>query len=148
MVTYEELNRQNHKITELTNVLIQLLGDRSLCDSDVTCDLFFQYVAEVQNHMAVTDKGIYAGLLTHKEREVANVADRFMSGSVEIKRIFGQYLKKWCQMKRKELVIKEYDAFYRDTEEMFRLVLDRIQDETEHLYPLMRKVTGDQQRVA
>ncbi|MFM1891196.1 MAG: hypothetical protein RLZ44_273, partial [Pseudomonadota bacterium] len=27
-------------------------------------------------------------------------------------------------------------------------VLDRIQDETEHLYPLVRQVTGDSRQVA
>jgi hypothetical protein len=31
---------------------------------------------------------------------------------------------------------------------MFQMVLDRIQDETEHLYPLVRQVTGETQRVA
>jgi hypothetical protein len=31
---------------------------------------------------------------------------------------------------------------------MFEMVLDRIQDETEHLYPLVRQVTGDNRQVA
>ena len=30
MVSYQELHEQNHKITELTNILQHLLGDRSL----------------------------------------------------------------------------------------------------------------------
>jgi hypothetical protein len=36
----------------------------------------------------------------------------------------------------------------RDTHEMFAMVLDRIQDETEHLYPAVQRVTGDQRAVA
>jgi hypothetical protein len=79
---------------------------------------------------------------------MSNVASRFMGGSREINRIFSTYLKKWCKVKSKKLVIREYDRFMRDTEEMFAMVLDRIQDETEHLYPAVQHVTGDQRAVA
>ena len=43
MVTYDELNAQNDKITELSNVLTKLLEDRFLCDSTITSELFFRY---------------------------------------------------------------------------------------------------------
>ena len=140
MVSFEKLHQQNHKITELTNILEHLLGDRSLCDSQVTCDLFFEYVAAVKDHLAVTDSGMYSQLLSSGDQKLSNVANRFIGGSREINRIFSAYLKRWCKVKRKELVIGEYDAFMKDTEEMFQLVLDRIQDETEHLYPAVKKV--------
>lgn len=148
MVSYQELHQQNHKITELTNILQHLLGDRSLCDSDVTCNLFFDYVKAVKEHMAVTDSEIYSKLLSAGDQTLSNVADRFMGGSREINRIFAAYLKRWCKLRTKRLVIKEYDAFMRDTEEMFVIVLDRIKDETEHLYPAVRRATGDELEVA
>lgn len=148
MVSYQELHEQNHKITELTNILQHLLGDRSLCDSEVTCDLFFDYVNAVKEHMAVTDSGMYSKLLGSGDQKLNNVANRFMGGSREINRIFSAYLKRWCKIKSRELVIKEYDAFMHDTREMFEIVLDRIQDETEHLYPAVRKLSGDDREVA
>lgn len=148
MVSFEELHQQNHKITELTNILQHLLGDRSLCDSEVTCELFFDYVTAVKEHMAVTDSGMYSKLLGSGDQKLNNVANRFMGGSREINRIFSAYLKRWCKIKNKELVIKEYDAFMKDTQEMFDIVLDRIQGETEHLYPAVRKLTGDSRDVA
>lgn len=148
MVSFEELHQQNHKITELTNILQHLLGDRSLCDSEVTCDLFFDYVNAVKEHMAVTDSGMYSKLLGSGDQKLNNVANRFMGGSREINRIFSAYLKRWCKIKNKELVIKEYDAFMKDTQEMFDIVLDRIQGETEYLYPAVRKLTGDSRDVA
>lgn len=77
-----------------------------------------------------------------------NIANRFMGGSREINRIFSAYLKRWCKLRSKQLVIREYDAFMKDTQEMFDLVLDRIQSETEHLYPAVRQVTGDTRDVA
>ena len=148
MVSYEELHKQNHKITELTNILEHLLGDRSLCDSQVTCDLFFEYVNTVKDHLAVTDSAMYSKLLGSGDQKLSNVANRFMGGSREINRIFSAYLKRWCRVKNKELVIREYESFMHDTHEMFAMVLDRIQDETEHLYPAVQNLTGDRHAVA
>ena len=148
MVSYEELHRQNHKITELTNILQHLLGDRSLCDSEVTCKLFFDYVNAVKEHLAVTDSAMYSKLLGAGDQHMSNIANRFMGGSREINRIFSGYLKRWCKLKSKQLVIREYDSFMRDTQEMFDMVLDRIQNETGHLYRAVRKVTGDSRAVA
>lgn len=148
MLTYDQLHVQNHKITELTNILTHLLNDRSLCDSEVTCELFFRYVDQVKKHFEVTDSNLYSQLLTHGEQRARNTAQRFIGGSKEIKRIFGDYLKRWCNLSRQQLVIRDYDRFHNETEEMFELVLERLQAETEHLYPLVRKVTGDELRVA
>ena len=148
MISFDQLNRQNHRIIELTNVLSHLLGDRTLCDSEITCDLFFRYVEEVKSHLEITDSHLYSQLLTHKERRVHNTADRFMGGSREIKRIFGRYLQKWCRLKRRELVVREYDQFIKETHEMFEMVLNRIQDETEQLYPLVREVGGERTAIA
>jgi hemerythrin-like domain-containing protein len=146
MVTFEELNTQNHKIMELSKVLQTVIQDRALCDNEVTCDLFFQYVDQVKGHLDIEDKHLYAALLNHKERSVNNIAKQFLSGSAEIKRIFETYLHKWC--KKRAMMIRDHQAFVNETEDMFRLVLNRIQDETEQLYPLIRKVSGDTQVAA
>jgi hypothetical protein len=141
MVTFEELNSQNHKIMELSKVLQNVIQDRSLCDNEVTCDLFFQYVDQVKGHLDVEDRHLYAALLNHKESGVNYTAKQFLSGSAEIKRIFESYLHKWCN--KRAMLIKDHQAFVKETEDMFRLVLNRIQDETEQLYPLIRKVSGN-----
>jgi glutathionylspermidine synthase len=71
-----------------------------------------------------------------------------MSGEQELKRIINQYTKKWCKKSRQELRVADYERFAKDTEELFQMVLSRIQDETEHLYPLVREVTGGSKTVA
>jgi hypothetical protein len=138
MVTFEQLNVQNDKITELSNVLIQLIPERSMCDNPVTEELFFRYVDHVKDHLNIGDKNLYANLLTHRDQSVKHTASLFLSGSGEIKRVFEAYLRKWCN--HKELRIKNHDKFVKETEDMFRLVLRRIEDETEHLYPLLRGI--------
>ena len=148
MLTYDQLNEQNDRITELTNVLNKLLSDRLLCDSTVTSELFFRYVEKVKEHLELTDSKLYSQLLTQGDNEITTTANRFMGGSKEIKRIFAKYLKKWCRLQKQQLLVKNYDEFTRETEEMFEMVLDRIQDETEHLYPLVRKIRGDTRTAA
>ena len=138
MISFEELNEQNHKIAELSKVISYIIEDRSLCDTDVTCDLFFNFATKVQEHLDVEDREIYQALLMHKESRINNTASRFLSGSAEIKRVFKQYLKRWCH--NKSLRIKDHDRFITETNEMFELVLNRIQDEVEHLYPTVKEV--------
>lgn len=146
-ITYQDLHQQNHKITELSNVLTVLLQDRSLCDSTVTCDLFFQYIDLVKTHLEITDTHLYGQLLSHANPQVNNTANLFMSGSREIRRILGSYLKKWCDLNHKALRVKNYDDFTQETKEIFEIVLGRIQQETERLYPLVREVTGQPQKI-
>ena len=143
MVSFDELFAQNHKITELSNVFLYLIKDRSMCDTDIACDVFFTYVEKVREHIEVVDKKMYKALLASPDQSVNNVADRFMAGSQEIKRIFASYLKTWSNKRTKDLIIRDHEAFLKDTQEMFDLVLERIQRETEHLYPLVRKLNAD-----
>jgi len=143
MVTYDDLNSQNDRITELSHVLNKLLSDRGLCNAEVTCDLFFQYVENVQDHLKLEDRHIYRQMLTHRDQGVRNTATKFMSGQVEIKRVFASYLRKWCKKRGHELKINDYEQFAKETDEMFELVLDRIQDESENLFPLLREITGE-----
>ena len=91
------------------------------------------FADKVQEHLDV-----YQSLLIHKDTSINNTASRFVLGSAEIKRVFKQYLKRWCL--NKSLRIKDHDKFVVETNEMFELVLSRIQDEVENLYPTVKKV--------
>ena len=141
MISFKELNEQNQKITELSRVLNLLISDRSICDTDTTCDLFFDYIAKVKEHLDVEERELYRELLTHSDMEVKNTATKFLSGSGEIKKVFKQYVKRWCR--NKQLRIKDHDRFIAETHEMFEMVLDRIVHETEYFYPVVRSVYGE-----
>jgi hypothetical protein len=116
MVSFSDLHAQNHKITELSNVFLYLIRERSMCDTECARNLFFEYVAKVREHVELVD------------------------ASMEIKRIFAAYLKDWCNERKGELKIADHEAFVADTNQMFSLVLDRIERETEHLYPVVRRL--------
>jgi hypothetical protein len=142
MITYEALNEQNHRITELSNVLHYLFKDRSMCDTGSCCELFYRYVDLVKEHIDVVDKEMYKDLLSSPDDKVSNVAKNFMSGSIEIKKILREFMHHWCPASRHKdaLHIKDHANFLKDTDELFDIVLQRIQDETEHLYPLVRSL--------
>ena len=142
MITYEALNEQNHRITELSNVLHYLFKDRSMCDTGSCCELFYRYVDLVKEHIEIVDKEMYKDLLSSPDDKVSNVAKNFMSGSIEIKKILREFMHRWCPTSRQKdaLHIKDHANFLKDTDELFEIVLQRIQDETEHLYPLVRSL--------
>lgn len=144
MITYEELHAENHEITELSNVLLYLFRERSMCDTGTCCELFNRYTEKVKHHIDIVDQNLYSKLLTHKDHSIQAMARNFMSGSQEIKKIIATYIKTWCPRKRTDtLAIADHDKFIKDSEEMFELVLERIQNETEKLYPLVRELGGE-----
>jgi len=140
MVSFTDLHAQNHKITEISNVFQYLIRERSMCDTQCARDLFFDYVAKVRDHIELVDARMCGRLIQSQDQSMKNTADRFLSGSMEIKKIFAGYIKDWCDERRRELKIGDHEAFVKDTDQMFALVLDRIQRETEHLYPLIRQL--------
>ncbi len=143
MVSYEKLNKQNHKITELSNILNVLIQDRLLCDSETCSQLFYDFMTQIKEHIHEVDANMYQDLLKHPDQEINNVANNFMSGSQEIKRIMNRYEKKWCNKTRREINIgAQHEKFLSETNDLFDMILGRIQGEMEHLYPTVRKVTN------
>lgn len=144
MITYEELNKQNDSITELSNVLLYLFKERSMCDTGACCELFHRYVEKIHAHIDLVDKNLYKDLLNDNDPAVKNLVKNFMSGSQEIKKLIHSYTRQWCPHNRpEELLIGDHEKFLAETEGMFEIILQRIQDETEKLYPLIRKTSGD-----
>lgn len=112
-----------------------------MCDTETCCDLFSNYMTLVKEHIETVDKSMYNDLLTSPDKKVNNVARNFMSGSVEIKKILKKFSKQWCPAKSgNDLKIKDHGQFLDAIDELFDIVLQRILDETEHLYPLVRSL--------
>lgn len=140
MISFEQLNQQNHRITELSNVLHYLVQDRVMCDSDTCCELFHRYIGEVTAHIDGVERSVYPLILTNGGQEHANSLSNFMNGSQEVKRIIKEFTRKWCKVKSKNLKISDHKLFSSETDELFELILDRLQDEMEKLYPIARSI--------
>jgi hemerythrin superfamily protein len=145
MAAFDILNVQNHEIQELSKVLGALIKDRELCDTDIVTSLFRQYIGKVLEHIELNAKSIYTVLLASPDAPVQSQVKRFMEGEREIKKIFNDYVARYC---KNGLLIKDHQKFLAETEHMFRLVLARMQAEFEELYPLVRRVSHNQQAKA
>ena len=55
MVSFKELNDQNHKIAERTKIILYMIKDREICDTDVTCDLFFDLTDKIKKHHPIVE---------------------------------------------------------------------------------------------
>lgn len=148
MVSYNQLHSEIHNITELSNALDYLITDRSMCDNPVTNNVFFSFMDKAKKHLEAEDKEIYAPLLSKGDQAAQNIANKFLDGSNELKRLLDRHLRSWTNNKRSSLMIADHDSFVSDTRALTNLMLERIQDETEHLYPLIRNVTGNAREVA
>ena len=138
MITIDELQEQNHYILERSRIILYMIQDRTICDSGVTCDLFFDLTDKIKEHMDLEERELYKDLLINSDHEIKQLAENFLSGSAEVKRIFKQYKKKWCH--NKELRIKNHTGFIAATNDLFDMVQLRIINETEKFYPVIRKV--------
>lgn len=146
MVTFNELYEQNHIIAERIKIVKFLVKDRSICDTDITRDMFFDLTDRIKKHMDMEERELYKKLLTHKDQSVKQTAENFLSGAVEIRRMFKKFMKRWCH--HKQLRIKDHDQFVKDTYDMLNMYEDRIISETEKLYPVVRLVFGAEIKAA
>ena len=147
MVSFEEIHTQNHRLIESSNVLMYLLNERSMCDTEIGCNLLFSFMDNLNHHLGSID-GLYPDLLNDKSSSTNNTARMFMSGEQELKRIIHKFTKKWCVKNRQQLKISDHDQFKRETIELFELVLTRIQNETEHLFPLVKLTREKSEKAA
>lgn len=135
MITLYELSTQNHQIKELSKVLRYLFADRSICDTETAGELFFRYLEKLDTHLDAVDH-LYPALLRDQNPHVNNIAKNFMGGGQQLKRIIAGYKKTWSDKKTHHIFIEEnYEKFLHDTGTFFEIILKRIEDETEHLYP-------------
>ena len=148
MIDLNDLHAQNHSITEISNVYRYLVRNRSLCDTEIASRLLFDYVHKVGSHLEQVDRNIAKRLLADSDPRKQNLARKFVAESSFLKKVIAEYLGQWSRKQSRHLLIKEHEKFVLDTEEIFDLVLDRIQRETEHLYPLWRTLSagGEQRR--
>lgn len=138
MIEIAELHQQNHKITEISNVYLYLIRDRAMCDTEVAGQLLFEYVQRVSEHLDLVDRQMASRLLTDKDPRAQTLARQFVAESSFLKKLIGEYAKRWTRKAKPVLFIKDHGSFVRDSSEIIELVLNRIQRETEHLYPLWR----------
>lgn len=141
MIADAELHKQIHNITELSNALECLTRDRLMCDNRITGEVFSEYVECARNHLKVLEKEVCTPLLSKGDKDAQLVTQRFISGSSELRRVIDKHVKRWTDKRHTALQIDDHAKFIDDTQHLTNMLLDRMQAETENLYPLARRVS-------
>ena len=142
MIPFQELHQENHDIAELSKVLKVLIQDREVCDTRITDELFERYIAKVNDQIDYEDKNLYSMLLASADKKHNALANRFLEGGRELRRIFDKYQRRWCA---RGLHISNHETFINDTLDVFNLIEDRIIALTEELYPAVRSREASEQ---
>lgn len=132
METLKRLEQQNAEISELCKVLQVLLGDNSVCDTQIARELFQRFTGKVKDHLSLEDNALYAKMLAHDDSQVNALTTRYLSNSRELQRIFLGYEKQWC---KDGVNVSGNDAFIRETHGIFAMVRERIRAEHEEFFP-------------
>ncbi len=139
MESMELLQQQNNEISELCKVLSVLLNDASVCDTTVARELFERFRGLVSEHLSLEDNTLYSKLLVHEDSTIKQTALRFLNNSAELKKLFSSYEKGWC---KKGVAVTGNDAFIKDTQHMFQLIMERIEHERDEFFPMVESVVA------
>ena len=133
MIPVEELRSENDGIKDLSNILVNLIGDPKLRTNIVFCELMQRFRTQLENHLKHEARSIYPELLQHDDKTIKAVAKDFISNTHELERIMGKYVKRWCD----NINSDNHKEFETETKEIFRLINERIHLEETHLFTVL-----------
>jgi hypothetical protein len=138
MLDLAQLQRQNRDITEIVGVFLSLAHDHVLCDSPPLCDLFFDGVNRIRAHQELVDELVREHLLDALDPRIRSLGRKLMAESGLLQRTFESFVNRWngAGPSRTGAGAGVVTGFLSDSEDLFALVLDRIERETTYLYPL------------
>jgi len=134
MYTLAELKRQNQEISDLVEVLSALLKEKHLMCNPLVCELVSRFNEKVWMHLVFEDDSIYAELCKHHNPDISSLAKQFHDASRAIKKDFSNYMKLWCKVSGTH---HDQQAFCDQTAKMLEMIKQRIQFETDNLFPLV-----------
>jgi hemerythrin-like domain-containing protein len=132
----KEFEDQHRELKDLCAVLSGLMRQREMLSNTVFCDLLERFKATVDRHLNEEDREVYQALLRHKDAQAGQLASQFLSSTHELRRLFARYKKEWCNL-TPAIEGSRHAEFIRDTEEVFRLLRERMDLETRRLYPML-----------
>lgn len=147
MLELNNLHEQNHELSEIARVLPFLAQNRALCDTATASRLFFGAAQKVEMHLKEVDQPVKQ-LFTDQDERVRNLARKLSADSKLLQFNVNSYVKRWSDARGMRLRIREHEAFLTETQGLFELLLDRIQRETELLFPLLRELEAREIRAA
>lgn len=138
MYTLSELKKQNQEISDLIEVLKVLVNETQLLTNPFVCDLVLRFNEKVWMHLVFEDNSLYTELAKHHNPDISVIAQRFHDSAKEVKKEFSGYVKLWCKASGAD---HHQQAFCDQTTVMLEKIKNRIDFETEQMFPLVESHT-------
>ena len=135
MIAIEELQKENQEIIDLASILSLLVHQPESRNNPVFCELLHRFMDKINAHLSHEARSVYSDLLSHKDLKINNAASQFISNAHELEKILSGYTRRWCVPIPSP---ERHDKFIEETNEIFRLLNERITMESEHLFPVMQ----------
>lgn len=119
---------------------LQSLLNPEMCrisaNGELAHHLLSDLMDRVKEHLRDEDRDLYPFLLVHEDPRVKGIAWEFIRTERPLRRTFEKYQKKWLQ--RCNFPLNE--AFLRETDEIFKVLSDRMEREEQVLFPKLLEV--------
>ena len=133
MLPVAELVAENKEINDLREILSVLIAHSDLRNNTVFCELLDRFRKRLESHLNHESRALYPEMLSNRDHDLNQVAEKFVDNTHELERILTGYTKRWC----KHYHSGDRDHFIHETQEIFRLVDERLHLETNRLFPAL-----------
>lgn len=99
-------------------------------------ELLCELGTTVKDHLGDEDRSIYPSLLIHDDPRVKSLAWGFISGEKPLRQTFDNYHKKWL----KNCDFNFTEDFVNESQDIFKMVAERIERETQVLFPKLLEI--------
>ena len=133
----ENFKRQHREIKELVEHILPMLNQDLLKREPAKIRSTISILTgKLMMHLAMEDHFLYPSLRERNDQRLQTIGEKFFAETSDLMVVFKSYSQKWLNPGS----IKENpDSFIRESEELFHLLLRRIDEEDRHLYPLFEK---------
>jgi len=133
MLPVAELEAENKEIDDLRVILSALIAHSDLRHNGVFCELLDRFRKRLESHLNHESRALYPEMLSNRDHDLNQIAEKFLDNTHELERILSGYTKRWC----KNYHSGDRDHFINETQEIFRLVDERLHLETKRLFPAL-----------
>ena len=138
MNTLDKFREEHKELTTMISDLRMMLTPEQLrikpsakASQQLLCDLFDKIV----DHLHAEDEDVYPDLLVHEDKKIKSMAWGFLSGEHSLRNMVNSYQRKWL----KDCDYEFSNEFLKETNEIFDLLVDRIDREEKVLFPRLDK---------
>jgi hemerythrin-like domain-containing protein len=136
MMVLTKVYRDQHKaLLEIAAKISSPLGPNQVArNADAIRELLVQLTSELIVHLKMEDDYLYPSLLNNPDNEIKQLARKFGDEMGELRQEYEKYIEKW---RASQFIAMKAEQFIAETEEIFRVLQNRIEREDNELFPLV-----------